>query len=240
MKRTIIWLTVFSIAMGLLETAVVIYLRRMFYPNGFGFPLVPVDAQLALVEFCREAATIIRLVGVGAMIGKDPSQRFAFFIYAFGIWDIFYYVFLKAFLDWPESFFSWDILFLIPVPWVGPVIAPIMVSLTMIALAGAIIYFSESGVNAKLLFIERLLLTFGCLIVIISFVWDYFEYMAANTNVSMWAPGKQQELFKELAHYSPQHYNWWMLALGEIIGLSAILIYAKRLSVKMITKRTYL
>lgn len=239
MKRNIIWLTVFAIAMGLLETAVVIYLRRMFYPDGFGFPLVAVDAQLAVVEFCREAATIIMLAGVGAMLGKDPSQRFAFFIYAFAIWDIFYYVFLKVFLDWPPSFFTWDILFLIPVPWVGPVIAPVLVSLTMIVLAASIIYFSESGVNARLLFMERLLLTFGCLIVIISFVWDYFEFMAANTNVSMWAPGKQQELFKELANYSPRHYNWWMFVLGETVGLSAILIYAKRLSGKMITKRTF-
>src|ERR1051326_1078616 len=121
MKRTIIWLGIFAIAIGFLESAVVIYLRRMFYPGGFNFPLVPVDTQIAIVEFCREAATIIMLAAMGALIGKNASQRWAVFIYAFGLWDIFYYVFLKIFLDWPESVFNWDILFLIPVPWVGPV-----------------------------------------------------------------------------------------------------------------------
>ena len=50
----------------------------------------------------------------------------------FGIWDIFYYIFLKIFLDWPESYLTWDILFLIPLPWVGPVLAPVLVSLSLI------------------------------------------------------------------------------------------------------------
>ena len=239
MRRTIIWLTLFAIAMGFLETAVVIYLRRMFYPGGFGFPLVQVDTQVALVEFCREAATIIMLIGIGALAGKNPSQRFAFFIYAFAVWDIFYYVFLKVFLGWPESLFTWDILFLIPVPWVGPVIAPVLISSTMILLAALIIYFDEETGDAKFKFIERIFLVFGGLIAIISFVWDYFAYMSEHTDVAMWAPGRRQDLFEELAHYSPQHYNWWMLLVAEAAALFGIFIYYKRLSGKRIPKRAY-
>lgn len=236
MKRTIIWLSIFAIAMGFLETATVIYLRKMFYPTGFGFPLAPVDASIALVEFFREAATIIMLFGIGALIGKTPTQRFAFFIYAFALWDIFYYVFLKVFLDWPESVFSWDILFLIPVPWVGPVLAPVLVSLTMILLAGLIIYFSEQELETKFFFMEKLLLILGCLVVIISFVWDYFDYMSTHTDSTMWAPGRAQELFKELASYAPKHYNWWMFTAGELFGLGGVLLYFKRLFPKVKVK----
>jgi hypothetical protein len=239
MKRTLTWLTLFAISMGLLETAVVIYLRKMFYPEGFGFPLAPVDPQIALVEFCREAATIIMLMGIGALTGKNTSQRFAFFIYAFAIWDIFYYVFLKLFLGWPESLFTWDILFLIPVPWVGPVIAPVLVSVFMIVLAGVIIRFSEQNIDTRFLFMERLLLLLGALIVIISFVWDYFGYMSEHTELSMWVPGRSAELFMELAHYSPRHYNWWMFGTGQAVAAGALVVYYKRLAVKRVPSRSY-
>src|SRR6201998_1661345 len=110
-----IWLTAFSIAMGFLETAVVIYLRKLYYPHGFQFPLVPIDNDIAMVEFLREAATIIMLLGIGIIAGKNTSQKFGIFIYCFAVWDIFYYVFLKLLLGWPESLFTWDILFIIPV-----------------------------------------------------------------------------------------------------------------------------
>lgn len=91
--KTIVWLTLFSIAMGFMETAVVVYLRKIYYPGGFHFPLVPISSDIALIEFIREAATLIMLFGIGALTGKTVSQKFAFFIYCFAIWDIFYYVF---------------------------------------------------------------------------------------------------------------------------------------------------
>src|SRR5579859_4688314 len=143
-----IWLTLFSIAMGFLETAVVVYLRKIYYPHGFQFPLTPVDPDIGLVEFLREAATIIMLVGIGIIAGKNTSQKFAIFLYCFAVWDIFYYVFLKLLLGWPESLFTWDILFLIPVPWVGPVLAPSIVALTMIAFALVTIRAVDRGLAA--------------------------------------------------------------------------------------------
>ena len=51
---------------------------------------------------------------------------------AFGVWDIFYYVFLKIIYDWPKSLFDWDILFLLPLPWWGPVLAPVCIAALMI------------------------------------------------------------------------------------------------------------
>jgi hypothetical protein len=51
---------------------------------------------------------------------------------AFGVWDIFYYVFLKVLTGWPHSLMDWDILFLLPLPWWGPVIAPVSIAVLMI------------------------------------------------------------------------------------------------------------
>ena len=119
------WITVFAIAMGFLETAVVVYLRVLLYPGGFSFPLAIMPHSLAIIEIYREAATLVMLIGIGYLSGKNGTTRFAFFLYAFAVWDLFYYVFLKIFIHWPESWMTWDILFLIPTNWVGPVVAPI-------------------------------------------------------------------------------------------------------------------
>src|SRR4030043_48057 len=133
-RRTFIWLTVFSIAMAYLESAVVVYLRAIMYPEGFDFPLAPMQPGIAVTEIFREAATIIMLLGAGYLGGRYLTQRFAWFIYCFAIWDIFYYVFLKMLDHWPASLMTWDILFLIPTTWTGPVLTPLIVSLTMLLL----------------------------------------------------------------------------------------------------------
>jgi hypothetical protein len=146
-KKTLLWISLFAIAMGFLETSVVVYLRELYYPEGFTFPLVIIPNKIAVVEFWREIATIIMLVGAGIIAGKTRLTRFAYFIIAFAIWDIFYYVFLYVLLQWPESLFTWDILFLVPVPWTGPVIAPCLVSLGMILFGLIIIYFTERQIK---------------------------------------------------------------------------------------------
>ncbi len=97
-KKKFIWISLFAIAMGFLETSVVVYLRELYYPEGFTFPLVIIPNKIAVVEFWREIATIIMLVGAGIIAGKTRLTRFAYFIIAFAIWDIFYYVFLYVLL----------------------------------------------------------------------------------------------------------------------------------------------
>jgi hypothetical protein len=87
------------------------------------------------VEVGREAATILMLAAVAFAVARNAGEWAAAFVITFGIWDITFYVFLKLLLDWPASLFTWDILFLVPVPWVGPVLAPVLVSVVMIAAA---------------------------------------------------------------------------------------------------------
>ncbi|HXB14036.1 MAG TPA: hypothetical protein VNZ45_18745 [Bacteroidia bacterium] len=217
-----LWLTAFSIAMGFMEAAIVVYLRKIYYPHGFQFPLTPVDPDIGLIEFLREAATIIMLVGIGIIAGKNTSQKFAIFLYCFAIWDIFYYVFLKLILGWPESLFTWDILFIIPVPWVGPVIAPCIVSLTMILLTVSVINIQEWGYDVHLQLREWVLLIAGSLVVIFSFILDYIKYISQGTSTHIWTLSSKQAMFDEISHYVPSSYNWWLFALGEIIILAGI------------------
>lgn len=228
--KTIAWLTVFSIAMGYLETAVVVYLRKIYYPEGFGFPLIPVTPDIAVTEFFRELATIIMLIGAGVMAGKNGTQRFAFFIYSFAIWDIFYYVFLKLLLNWPESLFTWDILFLIPVPWVGPVIAPCIVSITMIILTMVVVFCQEKEKEVRISFREWVLLISGSIICIISFMWDYITYLSVNgSDKAVWTLSSKNDMFEEVSNYVPQHFNWWLFGMGEGIIIIAIVLIVKRL-----------
>jgi len=228
LSTRMLWLTLFSIAMGFLETAVVVYLRKVYYPHGFQFPLTPVGPDVAITELLREAATIIMLVGIGIIAGKNTSQKFAFFIYCFAVWDIFYYVFLKALLGWPDSLFTWDILFLIPVPWVGPVLAPCLVSLTMIVLTVAVINFQEKGYNAHLKWKEWMMLIVGSLIIILSFTLDYFNYVVHGNSGNIWTPAAKQNMFDEIVHYVPSTYNWWLFGAGEAIVLMGIILFIRR------------
>ncbi|HXI72797.1 MAG TPA: hypothetical protein VNN22_20860 [Verrucomicrobiae bacterium] len=128
------WLVViYAIAMAWVESAVVFYLRSMidriepYQPN----PL-PIIGGFGAVELPREFATLVMLFAVGALAGRTWRARFGYALVAFGVWDIFYYVFLKMICGWPHSLLDWDILFLLPMPWWGPVLSPVLISLLMI------------------------------------------------------------------------------------------------------------
>jgi hypothetical protein len=77
--------------MGMVESAVVIYLRELYYPGGFKFPVQPTSTTVAITEVIREIATMIMLLAIGMLAGKSKTGRFAWFIYSFAIWDISYY-----------------------------------------------------------------------------------------------------------------------------------------------------
>jgi hypothetical protein len=231
LKRTIFLLTFFSIAMGFMESAVVIYLRELYYPGGFKFPLVPIPPGIALTEFLREAATLIMLTIIGIIAGKNTAQRFSFFLFCFAAWDLFYYVFLKLFLNWPESFFTPDILFLIPFRWVGPVIAPCIASLTMIGLMLMVIYYQNRKVVTHIRRNEWLLLVTGTLVMIASFTQDYFAYIF-NKQRPAWNPASGNKLFQEFLDYVPQSFNWLLFFSGEALLLAAILVMLKRFNEK--------
>ena len=116
----------------MVEAAVVIYLRQLLHVEGSNITLSGIPRGIFTVEIVREFTTLVMLISVGVLAGSRPMGRFGSFIIAFGVWDIFYYVFLSIFHGWPRSFLDWDLLFLIPVPWMAPVLAPVLVSCGLI------------------------------------------------------------------------------------------------------------
>ena len=143
--RLLLWCTIFATAFGVVEGAVVVYLRELYYPEGFAFPLKEMAPRILAIEIVREAATLVLLLGVAILAQRRPVRRFAVFAFCFGVWDITYYLALKALLGWPPGLLTWDILFLIPLPWTGPVLAPVLVSLALIAAGVAILRAPEDA-----------------------------------------------------------------------------------------------
>jgi len=123
----------FAVGMAWVESACVFYLRVLvdrvqpYQPN----PL-PISSVLGQVELVREAATLVMLGAVGLLAGRTARSRLGYVAIAFGLWDIFYYVFLKLMCGWPSSLLDWDVLFLLPLPWWGPVLAPVSIAVLMI------------------------------------------------------------------------------------------------------------
>jgi hypothetical protein len=123
----------YAVAMAWVEAACVYYLRVLVdrvEPHQVN-PL-PMDGLLGKIEIAREGSTLVMLLMIGLLAGRSWRTRFGYTAIAFGIWDIAYYVFLRLMSGWPRSLFDWDILFLIPLPWWGPVLAPICIALLMI------------------------------------------------------------------------------------------------------------
>ena len=211
--------------MGLLESAVVIYMREILYPEGFGFPLSPVQPDMMLTELLREGATIIMLLGIGFLAGRNASERFAWFLYSFAIWDIFYYIFLWLLIGWPESLMTYDVLFLLPTTWIGPVITPVIVSLTMISLALLILVVNRKKKGIKIPGISLMLLITGSVILILGFIWDYSAFILESMSIrDIWTLPKE-EVLKLATQYVPRSFNWFLYILGELVILSGILLF---------------
>jgi hypothetical protein len=148
-RRRLAWIGLYAVAMSFVEAAVVVDLRALYYPSGFGFPLVPMPAEMATIEVAREAATILMILAVAVLAASSRMEAFLLYAWIFGVWDIFYYVWLRVTLGWPASLTTPDILFLIPVPWVGPVLAPILVSGGLIVGATLLLRARARGVEVS-------------------------------------------------------------------------------------------
>jgi hypothetical protein len=226
MKRVAAALVLFGIAFGYVEAAVVVYLRAFYeplraqyYPDAPTGDLVPLlraeqvraagpkYARMLGVELARELATLAMLAGIGLVLGRNAGQWLAGFAVAFGIWDISFYGFLKLLLDWPASVFTWDVLFLIPVPWVGPVLAPVVVSLTMIGAGFVFLDREYRGRPVRAGWMHWLGVAAGGVIIVLSFTLDSRALLAGGM---------------------PAPYRWWMLAAGEVLGVGTLMEALRR------------
>jgi hypothetical protein len=217
--RAVAILLLFGTAFGYLEAAVVSYLRilheparRQIYPDRAASELFPLltlkqveaagqeQRNTLYVEIGREAATMVMLAAIALAVAGNARQWTAAFAIAFGVWDIVFYAGLKLLLDWPASLLTWDILFLIPVPWVGPVAAPVLVSVAMIT--GGIWCLSREAAGRPLRIGARHIfgVVLGALVIILSFTLDYRNITAGGV---------------------PHPFHWGVFALGLAIGAAS-------------------
>ena len=197
------WLVLFAVAMACLESAVVVYLRLIYYPEGFAFPLKIISGSTIWIEIGREAATLIMLTSIGILIASTAPGRFAAVCFIFGVWDIFYYIWLWIFIGWPQSLLTWDLLFLIPVPWTGPVIAPVLVSICLIT-AGMIIMVNESRGRRFRPPVWAWWIEIVCgLIIIAAFLWNLPIVISQSI---------------------PQSFPWLLFAAGILAGIVIFLM----------------
>src|SRR5688572_24600362 len=131
MRWTVV--VMFAIAMAWVESASVFYIRALVNRiEPYQINPLPINDALGVVELWREAATLVMLATLGVLAGNTWRRRIGYAALAFGVWDIFYYVFLRMMSGWPRTLLDWDILFLLPLPWWGPVLAPVSIALLMI------------------------------------------------------------------------------------------------------------
>jgi hypothetical protein len=224
------WVAVFAIAMGYLESAVVVYIRKIYYPEGFDFPLKLLDHDVMITELFREISTVVMLAAAGIIAGRSRFERFGLFLYAFGWWDIFYYIFLRLLIGWPGSLLTPDILFLIPVTWIGPVMAPCINAATMIALGAIMCYFEGRKLNIRFTATEWMLLIAGSIILIIGYVEDYSSFMLQKFSFrEFFFFGNKKEILDHATTYIPVRFNWFLFAAGQAVITVSVVKYLFRL-----------
>jgi len=197
----------FAIAFGWVEAAVVVYLRAIYYPGGFRFPLTLASMPHAAVEIAREAATIVMLGAVAHAAGRTRWERFGHFAFVFGVWDIAFYLGLRAALGWPESLLTWDVLFLIPLVWTGPVLAPVLVSVLLIVSGGWIARRERAGEPIR---VRRLHWFFG----VVSIALLLYSFTANHALV--------------YAGAVPAAFPWFPFACGLGVGAGLAISVLKR------------
>lgn len=136
-----------------------------------------------------------------ALAGTHKLREWvAAFLVCFGVWDLTFYIFLKLLLHWPASLLTWDILFLIPVPWTGPVLAPVLVSFSMIGCGLVLLSREYNNRPVYLTWWRWAFIAIGGALIIAAFVLD-FRNTANGGN--------------------PNPFNWLLFTGGEAIGVGA-------------------
>jgi hypothetical protein len=221
--KNLILVTIFATAMALLESAVVIYLRELYYPNGFTVAFIKMPENIIIIELCRELATIVMLVSLSFLLGSSHLSRFAWFIYSFAIWDIFYYVWLKLFIHWPAGLLDWDILFLFPVTWLGPVLAPVICSICMILLSFLILHGENTVHIFRMKRVSWILIIGGAIIIYFAFTVDYTSIIFKNGFYKNYFSILNNHDFIAMASsYIPDSFSWGWFSTGIILILIGI------------------
>ena len=197
----------FAIAMAYVEAASVFYIRALVDRiEPYQANPLPIHGPLGTVELWREAATLVMLGTLGILAGRTWQRRAGYSAIAFGAWDVFYYVFLRLMTGWPKTLLDWDILFLLPLPWWGPVLAPVSIALLMIVWGTLATQSEEGATDARW---ARALASVGIALALAIFMVDAWRAL----------PGGRDAVLQVL----PTTFNWPLFSVALLLMASPTL-----------------
>jgi len=206
----------YATAMAWVEAAVVFYLRTMIDRiEPYQATPLPVAGGFGFAEMMRELSTLVMLLTVGLLAGRTWRSRIGYSVIAFGIWDIFYYIFLKVMTGWPHSLLDWDILFLIPLPWWGPVLAPVMIAALMILWGTFASQLEDISISAAPGWKAWLLNGIGILLALYVFMTDTLRVSGGGVNA--------------LRELLPVVFNWPLFLVAWLLMAAPVIVILREL-----------
>jgi hypothetical protein len=204
------WLGLYAIAMALVEAALVVHLRHVYYPEDplTIFPLRLMSPADFLLELGRELATIVMIGAVAWLAEKTWMRRFAAFVLVFGLWDVFYYAWLKIAIDWPQHWLDWDVLFFIPWLWLGPWLTPVAIAVLFVVWAAVLLL--RAG-EARFTTTRLIAFVAGALI-------DLFTFLAPAWPL-VWQDREAVRGFEPPAFHWPLFILGWLLMAAALVSV---------------------
>ncbi len=202
-----------AVMMAYLEAAVVVYLRAMYGIEDLLQDIPLMTDLYTVIEIGREAVTLIILVLIGWIAGRRWQDRVGYSVFAFGLWDIFYYIWLAIFIGWPKSLLDWDLLFLIPLPWWGPVLSPLLIAVMMVAGGGIAVLKTEREQKLRFTLVDLIVIAFSTLLALYVFMKDALHALPAG--------------IEALSQVRPSGFSW-PLFLISLAGMTLFLLRMSR------------
>lgn len=213
------WLFLFAITMAYMEATIVIYLRELYYPDNLLalFPLKLMTSTHFAIELGRESAAMLMIISVAMLVERGFTRCFAVYCYVMGVWDLFYYIWLKLLIDWPTAWLEWDVLFLIPWIWLGPWICPAVIALLFVGWGLFVIRRDSTDSPIQFSRWNGVLFVLGATCGLASFLQPALPYL--NNPVL-------------LEGYMPGQFNWSLYVAGTLL-MAGGLPWKKRGSVSI-------
>ena len=199
-RSRLLWFGAYALAMALVEAAIVIHLRQLYYPADPRalFPLAVFSPSDLTLELARELATTVMILAVAALAERGFLRRFAAFVLVFGLWDLGYYAWLKLFLDWPRHWLEWDVLYLFPWPWFGPWLSAALIAALFVLWGGWLLAATEAALRLRAT--HAGLFALGTLLALAAFLLPAWPLLAGGTAAFRgWIPGA---------------FAWWLYVPG--------------------------
>lgn len=135
----LIALTALCIAIAYVDAVATFYVRGMqqIAQHGGDFAQAVTEAmppRIVTLEQTRQAATVLVLVTVAVVAGRNLQQQFGTAFFALGGWIVLRYAAIRTITDWPTALTDVDTVIFLPDPVYAPVWMPIVIGLGVAAI----------------------------------------------------------------------------------------------------------